>query len=225
MLAIFRLILPWFTKVLAIKVKISFCYGLAWLFHFKMSPNRAMLAQCLRNGSTFSPVQSTFELPSVKRAQIRRKGYIFDNLSPSGLGCYWLLPALLTRLLCLLHNTYIVGIIQSAFQWKKSLILTSTPSPTLPTRCAAGSIRLQAVTLNYSTCISYNFSIFCPSCLKFSHKFLHTYSFMLSIIRHNCNIRRFRIVDPLKYHTYMFVAFLTPNIKSFLHQLYAKLFW
>ena len=43
-------------------------YGLAWLFHFKMSPNTAMKAQRLRNGSTFfSPVLSNFEL-SVGKA-------------------------------------------------------------------------------------------------------------------------------------------------------------
>ena len=40
----------------------SFCYAIAWLFHFKMSPNTAMLAQRLRNGSIFNPVQSSFEI-------------------------------------------------------------------------------------------------------------------------------------------------------------------
>ena len=65
---------------------------------------------------------------------------------------------------------------------KKINNLDQYPLPTLITRCAAGSNRLQAVTPNYSTCISYNFFIFCPICLKFSHKFLHTYSFILSII-------------------------------------------
>ena len=51
---------------------------------------------------------------------------------------------------------------------------------------------------NYSTCISYSFFIFCPICLKFSHKFQHKYSFILSIIKHNWKIRRFRVADPLQ---------------------------
>ena len=41
---------------------------------------------------------------SVNRAQIRLEEYIFDNLSPSGLGCYWLQPTHPTSLLCLLHG-------------------------------------------------------------------------------------------------------------------------
>ena len=43
----FSTILHRFTKNLAIKVKMSFCYAIAWLFHFKMSPNTAMQAQRL----------------------------------------------------------------------------------------------------------------------------------------------------------------------------------
>ena len=44
----------------------SFCYAVAWLFHFKMSPNTAMYAQRLRKGSIFSPVQSSFEISLSK---------------------------------------------------------------------------------------------------------------------------------------------------------------
>ena len=40
----------------------SFCYGIAWLFHFKMSLNTTMYDHRLRSGSNFSPVQSSFEL-------------------------------------------------------------------------------------------------------------------------------------------------------------------
>ena len=49
--------------------------------------------------------------------------------------------------------------------------------------CRPGLLKwLHSVTSNYSTCISYNF-IFCPICLKFSHKFLHTYCFILTLER------------------------------------------
>ena len=34
--------------------------------------------------------------------------------------------------------------------------------------------------------------------MKFLHNILHTYSFILSIIKHNWKIRRFWVVDPLK---------------------------
>ena len=49
-------------KILAINYKKGQCYGIAWLFHFKRSPNTAMYSQRLRRLSTFCPVQSTFEL-------------------------------------------------------------------------------------------------------------------------------------------------------------------
>ena len=34
--------------------------------------------------------------------------------------------------------------------------------------------------------------------MKFSHSILHTYSFILGIIKHNWKIRRFWVIDPLK---------------------------
>ena len=56
-------------------------------------------------------------------------------------------------------------------------------------------------TLRHKTtrsCVCYNFFIFRLISLNFSHKFLHTYSFILSILKHNWKIRLFRVVDPLK---------------------------
>ena len=81
-----------------------------------------------------------------------------------------------------------------------------------------------AAHVKYSNCIRYNFFIFCPICMKFSHNFLHTYSFILSIIKHNWKIRRFWVVDPLKWinksskiifnaiavNNYIFYSTLTP---------------
>ena len=51
------------------------------------------------------------------------------------------------------------------------------------------------VTSNYSNCISYNFFIFCPICLKFSHKFLRTYCFILWIKKEKSKICENRVVD------------------------------
>ena len=53
----------------------SFCYAVAWLFHFKMSPNTAMYAQRLRNGSIFSPYSRVLRYRCVKRAQLIAECY------------------------------------------------------------------------------------------------------------------------------------------------------
>ena len=60
----------------------SFCYALAWLFHFKMSPNTAMYAQRLRNGSIFSPVQSSFEISLGKASSADCGGLHRTQLAP-----------------------------------------------------------------------------------------------------------------------------------------------
>ena len=62
---------------------------------------------------------------------------------------------------------------------------------------AVWPIYIHLASHNYSTCISNNFFIFCPICLKFSHKFQHTYSFILSIKKENWKISQFWVVDPL----------------------------
>ena len=38
--------------------------------------------------------------------------------------------------------------------------------------------------------------------MKFSHNILHTYSFILGIIKHNWKIRRLWVADPLKLNYY-----------------------
>ena len=63
---------------------------------------------------------------------------------------------------------------------------------------AARSNMTAGSNVKYSNCICYNFFIFCPICMKFSHNILHTYSFILGIIKHNWKIRRFWVADPLK---------------------------
>ena len=60
----------------------SFCYAIAWLFLFKMSPNTAMYAQRLRNGSIFSPVQSSFEISRRKASSADSEGYTERSSTP-----------------------------------------------------------------------------------------------------------------------------------------------
>ena len=140
-----------------------------------MSPNTAMKAQRLRNDSTFSPVQSSFELSLGKAS------------SDASVVCYWGLLSWHTRFLWILHDRHFVTIAIESLEKKKSIHWTITPPPTLPCLPSARFNLTASVTPNYSTCISYNFFIFCPICLTFSHKFLYTYCFILSIK----NSRRF----------------------------------
>ena len=60
---------------------------------------------------------------------------------------------------------------------KKTIHYTITPPPTLARVCTAllqFNYRHFALTSKYSNTISYKFFIFCPICMKFSHKFLNT---------------------------------------------------
>ena len=42
--------------------------------------------------------------------------------------------------------------------------------------------------------------------MKFSHNILHTYSFILSIMKHNWKIRRFWVANPLKQRKASIIA-------------------
>ena len=107
-----------FTKILAIKVKIPFCYGLAWPFHFTMSPTTARYV-----GSVFTeiiyflPVQSSYELPLGKPSSDQTGGvHFWQPLSVRS----WLLltSANIPYQFALLITR--VRIIKSAFHWKKN---------------------------------------------------------------------------------------------------------
>ena len=90
------------------------------------------------------------------------------------------------RFLCILHDRYLVSIALESLEKKKSIHCgpLTHPLPSLACR-PPGLPWLHPVTPNYSNCISYNFFIFCPICLEFSHKFLHTYCFILCIQKKN----------------------------------------
>ena len=45
--------------------------------------------------------------------------------------------------------------------------------------------------------------------MKFSHNILHTYSFILSIMKYNWKIRRFWVADPHKYRLTHFLPMFT----------------
>ena len=97
---------------------------------------------------------------SVKQAQIRREGYIFRNLSPWSLVCYWGLVSRHTRFLCILHDRHLVAIALESLQ-RKNQFIWPLPHPIPSLACGpAGTIWLHSVTSNYSTCISYNIFIF-----------------------------------------------------------------
>ena len=81
-------------------------------------------------------------------------------------------------------------------------LITPFPHPLHSLECVTprSNMITAAHILTSSTQIVYaiTFFIFCPICMKVSHNILHTYSFILSTIKHNWKIRRFWVVDPLK---------------------------
>ena len=103
-----------------------------------------------------------------------------------------------TCFLCILNVRNVEGISLDNLV-RKNNTLHHYPTPYPPTSMyRLATIWLQTLTSKYSNCICYNFFISCPICMKFSHNILHTYSIILSIIKHNWKIRRFWVGDPLK---------------------------
>ena len=156
-----------------------FCYGIAWLLHFKMSPNTTMKAQRLRSGSTVSPEKSSLKLSLGKASSdaLRRATYFVTTSIKSRA----LLRSAVQTYLFPLHITWqkLGSYRIREFRKEKINTLDLYPPPTLPCLRPPGSIWLHVVTPDYSTCIRHNFFIFCPICLKFSRKFLYTYCLIL----------------------------------------------
>ena len=163
---------------------------------------------------------------SVKPAQKRREGYIFRNLSLWSLVCYWGLECWHTSFLCILHDRHFVRIAFDSIQ-RNNQYIGPLPHPLPSLACGtAGPIWLHAITSNYSTCKSYNFFIFCTIFLKFPHKFLHTHSFILTIIKHNWKIRRFWVVDPLDINnSHIYLQFQIRNKTVEIPIILNKLLW
>ena len=117
-----------------------------------------------------------------------------------------------TRFLCILHVKNVVGILLTNIVRKKQYI-TIFPHPLPSLKCVTSrSNMITAAHVKYSNCIRYNFFIYCPICMKFSHNILHTYSFILNTIKHNWKIRRFWVVDPLKLFNFV-INFLVAQEK------------
>ena len=139
----------------------------------------------------------------VKRAQLIARGYTERSPPPWKLEWYCCVVCSHTRFLCILHVKNVVGISLANIVRKNNTLITPFPHPlwSLPSlECVTPrSNMITAAHVKYSNCIHYNVFIFCPICMKFSHNILHTYSFILSIIKHNWKIRRFWVVDPLNW--------------------------
>ena len=126
----------------------------------------------------FVPYSRVLRYRCVKPAELMVEGYTERNLPPSKLEWYWTSVCWQTCFLFILHVRNVRRNIIGQFSKKKQYI-TPLPHP-LPSResVSPGTIYLQAVTSKYTNCISYNFFIFCPICMKFSQNILHTYSFI-----------------------------------------------
>ena len=123
---------------------------------------------------------------SVMPAELMAEGYTFRNLLLWHLEWYWGL--------CHVCSGTAARPLSFAFTWhirrsnntrqvtKKKKYIGPLPHPLPSPWMGIGWWHwLQAITSKCSNCISYNFFIFCPICMKFSHKFLHTYCFILCI--------------------------------------------
>ena len=142
------------------------------------------------------PYSQVLRYRCVKRAQLIAEGYTKRSLLPWNLEWYWTSVCCQTCFLCILHVKNVEGI-SLANLVRKNNTLHHYPTPILTRVCNTSLQYDYTAHVKYSNCIRYNFFIFCPICMKFSHNILHTYSFILSIIKHNWKIRRFWVVDPL----------------------------
>ena len=125
--------------------------------------------------------QPTEVSDSWKRAGERKRAALCPYLAVLS---EWL-PSLTDRVDAALHVRNVVTIsLDNLVRKNNTLHHYPTPYPR-STAYQLAPIWLQALTSKYSNCISSNFLFFCPICMKFSHNILHTYSFILSIIRHN----------------------------------------
>ena len=147
----------------------------------------------------FVPYSRVLRYRALQPSSVRRESYTERSLPPWKLEWYWSVVYCRSCFLCILPVKNVVGIsLANILRKNNTLHHYSTPYPPSSVLHLA-TIWLQALTSKYSNCISYNFFIFCPICMKFSHNILHTYSFILSIIKHNWKIRRFWVADPLNF--------------------------
>ena len=146
------------------------------------------------------PYSRVLRYRCVKRAQLIAEGYTERSPPSWKLEWYWGVVCCHTRFLCILHVTNVEGI-PLANLVRKNNTLHHYPHPLPSLECVTPrSNMITAAHVKYSNCIRYNFFIFCPICMQFLHNILHTYSFILSIIKHNWKIRRFWVVDTLKFY-------------------------
>ena len=143
------------------------------------------------------PYSRVLRYRCVKRAQLTAEGYTERRATPMKAGvilrCCMLPHPFSLHITCQKRGRNIIS-----YYSKKKQYITPLLHPLLFLECVTPrSNMITAAHLKYSNCIRYNFFIFSPICMKFSHNILNTYSFILSIIKHKRKIRRFWLVDPL----------------------------
>ena len=89
----------------------------------------------------------------------------------------WLLPHPFS-LHITVHVTNVEGIpLANLVRKNNTLHHYPHPLPSLESVTPRSNM-ITAAHVKYSNCIRYNFFIFCPICMQFSHNILHTYSFI-----------------------------------------------
>ena len=107
----------------------SFCYGIAWLFHFKMSPNTTMQAHRLRSGFTFSSKRQVFGYHLVNQAQMQ-VGRLHISQPPS-IKSRALLRSVVQAYLFILHITWQILVSYSIREFRKEKINALDHYPTI----------------------------------------------------------------------------------------------
>ena len=123
----------------------------------------------------FSSVQFCFEI-SLRKASSADCGGL-HRTQPTAVKAGVILRCceLYTRFLCILHVKNVVGILLANIVRKNNTL----HHPLHSLECVTPrSNMITAAHVKNSNCIRYNFFIYCPICLKFSHNILHTYSFI-----------------------------------------------
>ena len=126
----------------------------------------------------FVPYSRVLRYRCVKPSELMAEGYTERSLPPWKLEWYWTSVCCHTCFLCILHVINVRKNIIGQLSKKKQYI-TPLPHPLLSLKSVFPCYTLTTggnVLSTYSNCISYNFFIFCPICMKFSHNILHTCS-------------------------------------------------
>ena len=138
----------------------SFCQRIAWLFHFKMCHHTPLIVKYSRRWTNFPSVQSKFV-----KSRVKGRGSLTQ---PSPMKSQAVLSSPIHTHQSIFLTTYqiLVGIALTLVWWEKINNSDLLPTTRPPSPCFAHLLADCNHSPDYSTFVSYNFSIFRPISLK-----------------------------------------------------------